>query len=99
MTTTSQLTDVEQARRWAAAYPEAMGPGSDSESGAVAYGRPGNPRIGRVPYPSGFGPEVRDRENAERETRWNAMSDAEKAAVEHMRELANEQLRRGGRPW
>jgi hypothetical protein len=89
-----RLSEAELRRRMAEAFPEAMGPGVDDPSGAVTYGQTGHPRIGRIPYPSGMDPERRDRENREREQRWAAMTDAERAAAESMRQMVREEIRR-----
>jgi len=91
------MTEVTPEQRFRQAYPELAGPGSDTESGRVLYGQPGHPRVGAIPHL--LPPELRDKENAERERQWAALSDAEKAAIEHMRELATDQMRRGARPF
>lgn len=90
MTTTKPRPPLSEADR----FPESRGPGCDTESGTVLFGQPGHPRIGPIPHL--LDPVIRDRENAERERQWDALPDAEKAAIEHMRELARNELRRGG---
>lgn len=81
-----QLTDVER-------FPESRGPGIDTESGAVLYGQPGNPRIGPIPHPSGFGPEEMWAERARLEAEQAAIPPEVRAA----RELILEEMRTGRR--
>ncbi len=65
--TISDMDDRELLRR----FPELAGVSSEDVSmSADLYGQPGMPRIGAIPPP--IPPEVRDRENAEREARYNA---------------------------
>jgi len=87
-----QLTPEELAARWQQSFPEAQGPGMDTESGAVTYGHPPDPRIGPVPHL--LDPATRDRDNAEREARLAAMSPAERQAREDLAALVRQQLRR-----
>ncbi len=86
------LTPEELQARWQAAYPEAAGPGQDTESGAVTYGGPPDPRIGAIPHL--IDPETRDRENREREARWNALSPETRAAMAMVEDLVAQELRR-----
>ena len=85
------LSLAELQARWELAYPEAQGPGVDTESGAVDYGQPGNPRVGKIPHL--LDPETRDRDNAEREARLAAMSPAERQAREDLRAIVREEMR------
>jgi hypothetical protein len=79
-----RLSEAGLRERFQRAFPELAGAGQESESGAVLYGDriTAHSRPGAIPYPSGFGPEQRDAENAEREQRWAAMSDGERALAE-----------------
>lgn len=87
-----QLTPEELRQRWQAAYPEAAGPGQDTESGAVIYSQEPDPRIGEIPHL--LDPETVRRENAEREARLAAMTPAERQAREDLRTLVRDELRR-----
>lgn len=87
-----RLTDAELERRHAAAFPEALGPAVESESGAMEYGVPSAVRVGPIPYL--LDPETRDRENREREARWNAMTPEQRAAMATVAELVADALRR-----
>jgi hypothetical protein len=91
-------TVPELARQWAESYPEALGPGVETESGHVVYGGGPHPRIGKIPPL--LDPATRDRERAETAARWDAMSPAERAAIEHMHALADQRVReQGGGRW
>ena len=73
------MTTPNPAQRFADAYPEVFGPGTDTAGGEVLYGTGADPRIGVIPPILPV--EVRDRENDARERRWAAMSEAEQAAA------------------
>ena len=64
----------------------------ESESGAMEYGVKSGVTVGPIPHL--LPPEVRDRENAEREAKWAAMSPMERAALEDVRAMIREELRR-----
>lgn len=94
MTTTTpprRLSQAELEQRWRESYPEAQGPGRDTESGAVVYGGPPDPRIGAIPKL--LDDATRDRENREREARLAAMSPEQRAAIETVAALVREELR------
>jgi hypothetical protein len=59
------LTQEQLALRFAQAFPELNGPGTDTVSGEVRYRVPPSSRVGPVPAP--IDPGMRDRENAKRE--------------------------------
>lgn len=85
------LTDAELAQRHAAAFPESAGPAVESESGAMQYGVPSAVRVGAIPHL--LPPEVRNRENAEREARQAALSPEQRAAMETVAEMVKAELR------
>ncbi len=87
------LTGEQLAARWQQSFPEALGPGcEDGVSGALSYGHEPDPRIGEIPHL--LDPAIRDRENAERAARWNAMTPEQRAAMQTVEELVADALRR-----
>lgn len=86
-----RLTDAEPAQRHAEAFPESMGPAVESGSGAMEYGVPSAVRVGEIPQL--LPPEVRDRENREREARRAALTAEQRAAMETIAELVAAELR------
>ena len=86
------LTETDLARRWAASYPEAAGPGTDHESGLVTYDQPPNPRVGTIPHM--LDPAIAAREDNERYLRWLAMTPAERYAWEGVRQVVREEMGR-----
>ena len=90
-----RLTPGQLARRMIEAFPESSGPGTDHESGAVTYGQPGHPRIGKIPHPSGMDHERIWAERAEQERARAAVPPEVRAAEQ----LVREQMRAGQRRW
>jgi hypothetical protein len=86
------LTPDQLAARWQQSFPESMGPGTDDPSGAVHWGAPRDERIG--PIPKLLDDATRDRDNAVREARWNAMTPEQRAAMQTVDELVADALRR-----
>jgi hypothetical protein len=86
-----RLTEAELAARFAAAYPELAGPGTDDPSGRVIYGGPPDPRIG--PIPPLLPPEMMWRERAEQEAAQAAIP----AEVRAAREMIEAEMRQQGR--
>jgi hypothetical protein len=87
-----QLTPAELEQRHAEAFPEALGPAVESESGAMEYGVPSGVTVGPVPHL--LPPEVKDRENREREARLAAMTPEQRAAMDTVADLVAAELRR-----
>ncbi len=89
-----RLSEAELQARHQAAFPEAAGPAIESESGEMRFGVDDEAlaRIGPVPHL--LDPGTRDRENREREARWAALSPVERAALEDVRRMIREELRR-----
>lgn len=89
-----RLTPDQLARREAEAFPEALGPGQDHESGLVTFGgQQPHPRVGPVPVQAGAGVQDREREAAERQAREAAVPPEVRAA----RELIEAEMRAGRR--
>ena len=89
-----RLTEAELERRHAESFPEAQGPGTDHESGAVTYGGPPDPRIGPVPHL--LDPAQAARENAEREQRLAALSPLERQVRADVEAIVREEMRHRG---
>jgi hypothetical protein len=87
-----RLTDAELAQRHQQAFPEALGPGTDHESGAVSYAQERDPRIGEIPHL--LDPETVAAENAEREARLAALTPEQRAAMDTVAGLVAAELRR-----
>ncbi|HLN70199.1 MAG TPA: hypothetical protein VK280_23385 [Streptosporangiaceae bacterium] len=86
-----RLSDTELQRRMIEAFPESTGPGTDHESGAVSYGQPGHPRVGKIePL---LPPEVMWRERAEQEAAQAAIP----AEIRAARQMIEDELRLGRR--
>lgn len=85
------LTPAELEQRFAESYPEARGPGMDTESGAVDYGQLPDPRVGAIPKL--LDDATRDRDNAARAAALAALTPAERAAQENMRRMIREEMR------
>ena len=86
-----RLSDAELQARHAQAFPEALGPGTDTESGAVSYAQQRDPRIGPVPHL--LDPATVARGNREREARLAAMTPEQRAAMDTVAELVQAELR------
>ena len=86
-----RLSEAELAARWQAAYPEAQGPGQDTESGQVIYGTGPDPRIGAPPHL--LDPAQVAAENAQREARLDAMTPLERQVREDVQALVCEEMR------
>jgi hypothetical protein len=86
-----QLTPEELQRRHAEAFPEALGPGTDHESGAVTHDTGPDPRIGPVPHL--LDPATRDRENAEREARLAALTPLERQVRADVEAIVRQEMR------
>lgn len=88
-----RMTEAELARRWAESYPEAAGPGAeDGMSGAVSYGHPPDPRIGKIPVLLTTA-EI-EAENARRQADLDAMTPELRAAVASVREMVRSEIGR-----
>jgi hypothetical protein len=87
-----QLTPAELEQRFAESYPELQGPGVETESGETRFGEPSAVRVG--PIPKLLDDATRDRDNAARLAAWNALSPVERAALEDVRRMIREELRR-----
>ena len=85
------LSEAELQARHAAAFPEALGPAVESESGAMQYGVPSAVRVGEIPHL--LPPEVREREAREREARMAALTPEQRAAMDTVAELVKAELR------
>ena len=95
------LSGPELRERFDRAFPEALGPATEGTGDGLydtpAYGVPAERyvRIGRIPYPSGFGPAERDAERA----RLEAEAAAVPEAVRQARELIEAELAAERRRW
>ncbi len=90
-----QLSEAELQARYQQSFPEARGPGVDTESGAVLYGQPPHPRIGPVPVMAGASRQDREREDAERQQREAAVPPEIRAARDLLAaEMRQQQVRR-----
>jgi hypothetical protein len=85
------LSPAELERRHAESFPEALGPGTDHESGAVSYAQERDPRIGAVPHL--LDPQTVAAENAERQARLDAMSPLERQIREDVEAMVRQEMR------
>ncbi len=87
-----RLSEAELAQRWQQAFPEAAGPGTESESGYVDYTQPpGNVRVG--PIPKLLDDATRERDAAARAAALAALTPEQRAAQDGMREMIRAELR------
>lgn len=87
-----RMSDAELQQRHQQAFPEALGPGQDTESGAVSYEQQPDPRIGAIPHL--IDPETRDRENRERQERLAALSPLERQVRADVEAIVRDEMRR-----